>query len=108
MVWKTAIMMDRRMFVCTRMMTGAGIRARNGKNMNSDMKRDMRLVSMMGSPTVTLIRKMKNSIGDIYWLYRYIENRKTSVCCKTVKMDTVKTSFVCRQDTNDLVIFAYL
>ena len=68
---------------------------------------------MMGSLTVTLIRKMKNNtsliltifIGSIVMFSCSLENRKTSVCSKTFNKSTASVSFVCRHDTNDLVVF---
>ena len=68
---------------------------------------------MMGSLTVTLIRKMKNrailvlaiSIGSIVMVACMSERKKLPDCHKIVAKNTIRTSYVCRQDTNDLVIF---
>lgn len=62
MEWRMDITMDRRMCGWIRMMTGVGIRERKGKNMNSDMKRNMRQGLMTDLLTVTLIQKMRNSV----------------------------------------------
>lgn len=68
---------------------------------------------MMGSLTVTLIPKMKNKvililaifIGCIVMTACMSEKKKLPDCHRIVVKSTIRTSYVCRQDTNDLVIF---
>lgn len=70
---------------------------------------------MMGSLTVTLIRKMKNkailvlaiSIGSIVMTACMSERKKLSDCHKIVAKSTIRTSYVCKR-IRDAALYTFV